>query len=203
MTTAITAVGALHEQFVFNRRTMMLAHHLAELLPAQATVLDVGCGDGTIDELIRNHRPNLALRGVDVMVRKNTKIPVQPFDGTRLPFADGSFDTVMFIDVLHHTGDPNILLREAKRVARQWIVLKDHTMDGALARPTLRLMDWVGNAPHGVALPYNYWPEANWRQAFAKIDLSVAEWRSELGLYPWPASSLFDRRLHFIAKLRR
>ena len=33
-------------------------------------------------------------------------------------------------------------LREAKRVARRAIVIKDHACDGFLAWPTLRAMDW-------------------------------------------------------------
>ena len=46
----------------------------------------------------------------------------------------------MFVDVLLHTLDPMILLREAIRVARQTVVIKDHTLDGLLAGPTLRAM---------------------------------------------------------------
>jgi SAM-dependent methyltransferase len=33
----------------------------------------------------------------------------------RSPFSEDSFDMVMFVDVLHHTSDPRVLLREAVR----------------------------------------------------------------------------------------
>ena len=132
-------------------------------------------------------------RGIDVLVRPETKIPVEPFDGRRLPCGDKSFDVVSFIHVLHHTDDPTILLKEAKRVARKIIALKDHTMDGVLAYQTLRFMDWVGNASHGVALPYNYWPEHKWRATFAAIGLRIADWQARLDLYPFPASLVFER----------
>ena len=62
----------------------------------------------------------------------------------RLPCADAGADVVLFVDVLHHTSDPLPLLAEARRVARQAIVIKDHLCDGWLADPTLRLMDWFG-----------------------------------------------------------
>ena len=62
----------------------------------------------------------------------------------------------MFVDVLHHTEDPMALLGEAVRVARKTIVVKDHTLNGFLAGPTLHFLDRVGNARHDVALPYNY-----------------------------------------------
>ncbi len=196
-----TTVGILHEHLVFNRRTRVLAAHLSALMPRDASVLDVGCGDGTIDTLILSQRPDISIRGVDVLVRPTTKIPVDPFDGERLPCADKSFDVVCFVDVLHHTNDPTVLLKEAKRVARKLVVLKDHTMDGWLAYATLRFMDWVGNAHHGVVLPYNYWPEQRWRATFGALGMSVARWEPDLGLYPFPASLVFGRHLHFVAAI--
>ncbi len=108
---------------------------------------------------------------------------------------------MLFVDVLHHTRDPIVLLREAKRVARKGIVIKDHCSDDLFDYWTLRFMDWVGNAPHGVVLPYNYWSRQQWLAAFAELQLKVAVWQDRLGLYPSPASFLFERKLHFIAVL--
>jgi SAM-dependent methyltransferase len=136
-----------------------------------------------------------------VLVRPQTLIPVVPFDGRTIPYPAGAFDVVMFVDVLHHTEDPIVLLREAKRVARQAIVIKDHTKDGVLSGPTLRFMDWVGNSHHGVVLPYNYWTQNQWEQAMTDLQLAAATWNADVGLYPWPANHLFDRSLHFVAKL--
>src|SRR5262249_2609525 len=107
----------------------------------------------------------------------------------------------LFVDVLHHTDDPTILLREAARVARRAILIKDHTRDGLLAGPTLRFMDYVGNAHHGVALPYNYWPRRRWHDAFRALRLAVRAWKGALGPHPGPADWVLGRPLHFIARL--
>ncbi len=107
----------------------------------------------------------------------------------------------MFNDVLHHTDDPSILLAEARRVAKSSVVLKDHYCDGILARETLSFMDWVGNAPHGVVLPYNYLSAREWSDVFSRVHLHADEAVDRLGLYAWPFSLLFDRRLHFVARL--
>ena len=195
------SVGEFHSRLIFGRRVRALSNALGELLPKNAAVLDVGCGDGTIDVLILAQRPDVSIIGADVLVRAMTKIAVREFDGKTLPFSNGSFDVVSFVDVLHHTDEPARLLGEARRVARRLIVIKDHTLEGALAFQTLRLMDWVGNAHHGVALPYNYWPKSQWQAAFDKLGLQVQSWRSQLGLYPFPASLIFERRLHFVAAL--
>jgi SAM-dependent methyltransferase len=194
------AIGAAHKRLVFDRRTHVLASRLAATL-SSGSVLDVGCGDGTIDVLIGEVRPDVEISGVDVLVRPSVPIKVRPFDGRQLPFDNRSFDTVMFVDVLHHTEDATILLNEARRVARKNVILKDHTMDGLLAYQTLRLMDWVGNAHHGVALPYNYWPERRWHEAFAEVGLQLTHWEARIPLYPFPASLIFGRGLHFIAVL--
>jgi len=137
-----------------------------------------------------------------VLVRDKKLIPVTQFDGLNFPFPDKSFDVVMFVDVLHHTDNPEVLLREAMRVAANSIVLKDHTQDGVFAAGTLRLMDWVGNSRHGVRLPYNFWSRRRWDQTLVNLGLTVVDWKADLDLYPWPMSLVFDRSLHFVARLR-
>jgi len=173
------------------------------MLPPGATVLDVGCGDGRLARLTGQRRPDLAIVGIDVLVRPTCQIPVREFDGLAIPYEDGAFDTAMLVDVLHHAEHPAALLRETLRVARRGLLVKDHVREGFLAAPTLRFMDWVGNAPHGVSLPYDYWSEKRWREEMALLGLKASACRRRLGLYPWPASLVFDRSLHFVSYVVR
>ncbi len=192
-----------HATQVLSRRDSVLARHLAEQMPPQADILDVGCGDGQVAKILLDRRPDLKITGVDVLVREKTAIPVSRFDGKSLPLADAAKDVVLFVDVLHHTDDPSVLLREAVRVSRRWIVIKDHVRQGLAARLTLRFMDRVGNARYGVALPYNYWSGPQWRQAFAELQLQPVRSVTSLGLYPWWANWLFGRRLHLLVVLEK
>lgn len=196
------AVETIHERYVKSRRVEVLARHFAELLPDRARVLDVGCGDGSLAHAILERRPNLSFLGIDPLVREATAIPVEPFDGEHLPFDAHSFDYVLFADVLHHTDDPFVLLREAVRVARLGVLIKDHLVQGLFARATLRFMDRVGNRRFGVNLPHNYWTPAEWDDAFAELGLTREKWLVQLGLYPPWANWWFGRGLHFIARLR-
>ena len=190
----------IHGSYVHNRRVRVLARELSALLPANGQVLDVGCGDGLLAALMQKDKPNVVITGIDVLVRDHTHIPVVKFDGTTIPFPDRSFDTLVFVDVLHHTDDPVLLLREAVRVARNTIVIKDHTLDGFAAGPTLRFMDRIGNRRYNVALPYNYWPKQEWLNTFEALGLTLRTWKSKLDLYPRWVDWLVGRSLHFIAQ---
>ena len=197
----MNALDSVHGQYVHPRRLRVLAGHLAPLIPPGGRVLDVGCGDGRLGKILQEQCPGVTVTGIDVLVRPQTAIPVQPFDGRKIPFEAGSFDVVLFVDVLHHTTDPMVLLSESVRVARRGVLIKDHLRQGWLAGPTLRFMDWVGNERHGVTLTYNYWTQAEWHNAFAALNLRVEAWEQRLGLYPWPASAVFGRSLHFVGLL--
>jgi SAM-dependent methyltransferase len=194
-------LDTVHGGWVHNRRVEVLARHLAEVMPEDAQVLDVGCGDGLIGSLVQGHRQDVSVRGIDIAVRPETHIPVTEFDGRTIPLEDDGSDVVMLVDVLHHADDPHALLAEAARVARRAVVLKDVTPLGPLSEATLRFMDWVGNARHGVPLPYLFWSQAEWRSAFAELRLSVGEVRRRLGIYPLPWNLLFEKRMHFIVRL--
>ena len=190
-----------HDKAVFDRRIEVLTRTLADFIPANARVLDIGCGSGTLAKRIMTLRPDITIEGIDVLVRPGTEIPVTEFDGDTIPWADDHFDIALFVDVLHHTEAPARLLAEAKRVSKGGIVIKDHFREGVLADATLRFMDWVGNAQHGVVLPYNYLSDPEWRGIWSRLGLKVERLTDRVGLYPAPFSWLFDRRLHFVARL--
>jgi SAM-dependent methyltransferase len=196
-------IGRWHHAFVFERRTRVLAEILAAQISQRASVLDIGCGDGTIGSLIAQLRPDISIQGVEFLVRPGCKIECHAFDGSSLPFPDASFDVCLFVDVLHHTQDPAILLREAVRVSRSFVLLKDHLDENFFDDVTLRFMDWVGNRPHGVVLTYNYQSRREWAERFSKCGLAEASWTTQVPLYPAPFSLLVGRGLHFVSLLRK
>jgi len=190
-----------HCSHVHSRRSKVLSMHLANIIPSGFRVLDVGNGDGLLDKLVLDVRPDITINGIDVLTRSRAYIPTDTYDGDVFPYRDGSYDAIILVDVLHHTTNPMIVLREAKRVARSTIIIKDHLADAFFARQTLRFMDHLGNARYGVSLPYNYWSKAQWLNTFNTLGLKVTDWKTKLHLYPFPANWVFDRSLHFITRL--
>ncbi|MCS6758524.1 MAG: methyltransferase domain-containing protein [Candidatus Devosia euplotis] len=118
-TPAKDLLNRLHGALVFGRRVEVLSAALAQAIPQGGDVLDLGCGDGQVAVALMRRRPDLHVQGVDVLVLPVTHIPVTPYDGTVLPFANASFDYVSIVDVLRRTDDPGAVLAEAARVSRR------------------------------------------------------------------------------------
>ncbi len=195
----MSLIGKVHRALIYDRRVRRLTELLSTIIPHSCSVLDIGSGDGKLAWSVLQSRPDLRIEGVDVLLRERTALPVKPFDGANLPYANSSFDAVMLVDVLHHTLDPVALLRESLRVARRWLIVKDHFLDGFAAGLRLRIMDYAGNSDHGVALPYNYKSQKQWEDIERVLNLKLAAKTSNLSLYGWPINVLFGAGLHFIA----
>jgi len=205
MQDTVTArlVSKVHNTLVFRRRVNVLAAELAAALPPASSLLDIGCGDGTLGQLISQSVPGLSITGAEFLPRPECAISCVRFDGVRLPFDDQSFDVCMFVDVLHHSRDPLGVLRDAARVTRGFIVIKDHVAETAFDHRTLQFMDWIGNRYHGVELPYGFLSRAQWLELYRGAGLEPVKVQQDVPLYPFPFSALFGRQLHSIALLRK
>lgn len=90
-------------------------------LPANASVLDAGCGSGrTLEEL----SPYGDVYGIELdpgaadVARARGRGEVQIGRLEELPWEDGSFDLITCLDVIEHTPDDRATLRELRRVSR-------------------------------------------------------------------------------------
>ena len=165
-------------------------------------MLDIGSGSGLVATAVARLRSDVTVEGLDVMVRPDAAIPTSAFDGTTIPLRDDCAQSAILIDVLHHAVDPLRLLSECARVART-VVVKDHFSESWLDRRTLELMDWIGNRPHGVVLPFTYLDLPAWERIHGGAGLIEKSRGSVPGLYPFPLSALFGRGLHFLSLLER
>jgi ubiquinone/menaquinone biosynthesis C-methylase UbiE len=136
------------------------ANSAAYLLPALRpgmSVLDVGCGPGTITlDLaalvapgavvgIENVEPPLDVARATAAERGDRTTTFRIGDALDLAFEDGSFDVVHAHQVLQHLTDPVRALREMRRVCRPggWIAARDADYAAMAWRPELpELEDW-------------------------------------------------------------
>lgn len=194
----------IHRFLIFNKRVEILSRFLADLLLENNSVLDIGSGDGLVAKTIMERKPGIKICGIDVIVRQNAYIPIKYFDGRHIPFPNDRFDTVMLIDVLHHTINPLELLRESGRVAKYNILIKDHIADFSLRRWALILTDWIANRPYGVPLPFNFQTLSQWKKIFNDINFKENDF-VKLDMYPFPFNfnSVLNWSRDFIVKLEK
>ena len=87
-------IDFVHDSYVHTRRVSVLYKTLAQFLPSDCSVVDIGCGDGLLAGSITQNRHDVKICGADVLVRSSAAIPVTKIDGLHLPWNDSSFDVV-------------------------------------------------------------------------------------------------------------
>lgn len=194
---------AIHEP-VYEHRLDVLAELITARLRDNDRVLDIGCGGGMLGHRILNGGgcpAGVVVEGVEKFQRGGEPIQVTPYDGNRMPFEDGTFDVVILADVLHHEEDEMGLLRDAIRVARRLVIIKDHKPDGFLARPRICFLDWAANNPYGVKCLYRYHTRAEWAEIYDAAGLRVVGEEEAMDLYPPFFNEVFGGRLQYFAVL--
>jgi methionine biosynthesis protein MetW len=95
----------------------------ANLLPAGASLLDVGCGDGELlarvkDRYQRMVGTDISPSAIEQAQRRHGSIAefVVMDASAPLPFGDASFSTVITLSTLQYVFDPAVFLAEAHRV---------------------------------------------------------------------------------------
>jgi O-antigen biosynthesis protein len=95
---------------------------VARLVPGHARrILDVGCGSGKLGSLLKREYPHRHVTGVEINTAVAAEaravldaVIVGDIQHMPLPFASGSFDCIIFADVLEHTLDPAAILRTVR-----------------------------------------------------------------------------------------
>lgn len=100
---------------------------LASRLPRHGRILEVGCGTGGL--LVAAARSGRSITGVDIASRwlvvarrrladRGVSVPLIAAEAERLPWHDGTFDTVVADSVVEHLDDPSLALAEWRRILR-------------------------------------------------------------------------------------
>ena len=101
---------------------------ISNLINKNTRVLDVGCGDGTLMEYLKNSR-KIDIRGIEISknnVQKCLSKGLTVIEGDAekdlLQFPDGSFDFVILSQTLQAFLSPEIVIKELLRVGKKAVV---------------------------------------------------------------------------------
>ena len=139
-------------------------HSIARLVPRGSRVLDLGCGDGALLELLqRDHACSgygIEIDDVKLLagVRRGVDVIQLNLDEGLSMFGDRSFDVVLQIDTLQNLRNAEVMLRETARVGRIGIVAFPN-----FAHWPNRLSVLRGRMPVTRRLPYQWYDTPNIR----------------------------------------
>ena len=142
-------------------------------------LLDLGAGEGFVAAALREWA-RVWVCSVDVGPFRRAAGPYVAYDGWRLPFADGVFDTTLILLALHHCVDPGAVLDEAVRVTRGRLVVVESVCRNWRDRFWLELLDGrLNRLRHGGAMPpaVRFGSPREWRELFASRRLRAVETR--------------------------
>jgi methionine biosynthesis protein MetW len=147
---------------------------IADLIPEESSVLDLGCGRGDLMALLRDRRRaevcgvEIDQEGVIACVEQGLPVFQGNLDEGLADYGDGSFDTVVLSQTLQVVHRADFLMDEMLRVGKRAIVSFPN-----FTYWRLRLGSLVsGRAPKGGILPYEWYESPNIRF------LSVRDFRS-------------------------
>jgi len=153
---------------------------IAKWIAPSSQVLDLGCGDGSFLEFLRQQKPVQAY-GVEIddarvlaCMQKDINVIQQNLEGGLALFGDQSFDTVVLSQTLQTIHQTEKILREVVRVGKESIISFPN-----FGHWSHRLAVGFGHMPVSKSLPYQWYNTPNVRV------LTVADFEklaSSLGL---------------------
>ena len=157
-----------------------LLHAIARLVPPGSRVLDLGCGDGALLDVLQRERGcsgygvEIADDNVLACVRRGVNVLQLNLEDGLAIFEDNSFDVVLQIDTLPHLRNAETMLQETARVGRTGIVAFPN-----FAHWPNRLAVLRGRMPVTRRLPYQWYDTPNIRVGTYK-DFEVLAHKNQL-----------------------
>lgn len=146
------------------------------------TLLEVGSGPGSVLSVFR--KAGYKIDGIDIRdssFRKDLKPTL--YDGAQMPLTDRSVDAALLLTMLHHTPEPDLILREAMRVAKRLIIIED-VYETPFQRKYTKLADKITNLEF-FGHPHTNRDDLEWRATFEKFGwtLRYAKVHSLAGIF--------------------
>ena len=157
------------------------------------TLLDVGCGNGLISEIAKQHFREVMLLDVVSYISPEVKLPFTSYrEGEKLP-VDRLYDTVLLLTVLHHSNDPLTLLKETWKITNKRLIIiesifgvhkqssnKKYKLADFSEQEQISyavFVDWLYNRilHDNIPVPYNFTTPQKWIETFKDLGMHLVE----------------------------
>ena len=189
--TGVTLADTKDE--ALTQRARIICEEIAPFLQGDS-LLDIGCGNGLIANLLKDRFTKILLTDVVKYVPAAFNLPFRRYtEGQPLPTADDSFDTVLLLTVLHHSTNPRELLKLAWGAAQKRLIIIEsvigvHQITSPLKYELVDMpdedqiafaafVDWFYNRVlhDNVPVPYNFTTPERWQSIFVQNNMRLAQ----------------------------
>jgi len=165
-------------------RTEKIVNTFDKFINRDERILDIGAGGGWIGKEIQN-RKAASVTLLDVMnFNQIPDLKLTLYDGENFPFLVNTFDTSLLIFTLHHCLNPLKVLKEAKRVTREKIIIIEDVPRGRgritsfINKIFLYLWDIICNLPSlikppGENITFGFKSVSQWQRIFSDSQLKI------------------------------
>jgi len=151
-------------------RDRKFSNLVCSFLKPESKIIDIGCGVGRIAKLLKSEGHHVTPIDIQNLSIYQEIAPII-YDGENIPFKKNSFDWALILTVLHHAKKPEKIIQEAKRVARNIIIIED-VYKNKTGKFVVQVLDTLYNLEifHH---PYNHKDDEGWRKIFGDNKLKV------------------------------
>lgn len=133
-------------------------------------IIDIGCGNCmVIKTLQENGYTCTALDVADLSIVENIKVVI--YDGEKMPFENQDFDAALLLTVLHHSDNPELVLKETARIAKKIVIIED-IYSNKIQQYLTYFMDTLVNLGHS-NMTYQNKSDAEWKKVFETLQLKL------------------------------
>lgn len=136
-------------------------------------ILDLGCGSGIVAKTFQDFF-QAEIVGVDIQDKRIFNFPFKIIDGKNLPFSENSFNVVLISYVLHHSYNPISLLKEAKRVTKNKIIIYEDLPEGFLSNLVCKIHGFTFNQfLQNKKQKFDFKKKEEWQKIFENLNLKI------------------------------
>lgn len=184
----------LIRKFIYSTSKVRAAEIVSRIEPYLSEgdrVLDLGCGMCNISELVQQKGYEVVSADIKSVSYVDGIEPVV-YDGNRLPFKDNAFDVCLLITVLHHTPDPDKVIKEAIRTSKRIIIIEDIYIN-LFHKYVTYIFDSILNFEY-FNHPHSNKSDKQWKKLFSSLNLELIATN-----YKWTLL-LIKHGLYFLSK---
>jgi ubiquinone/menaquinone biosynthesis C-methylase UbiE len=177
---------------VFELAAKRMCKECKEYINEGSKILDLGCGSGIAGQTFAKFF-KAEVAGTDIEDWRIVKMPFKKSCGIDIPFPDKSFDIVLISYVLHHSLDAAGLLNNAKKVAKDKIIIYEDIPEGFISKAICKLHSAITLIIHRGTNKPQFKTKKQWEELFAKLQLTV--------IFEKRVTKLFGKRHLFILRV--